>query len=124
MFGAPRNMIRRLRSKVRVRELASLKSSVLDQVRNDPNSIRDAYSACGEEWNSVLRSNFNHLTTEEREFAFCSVMAHSLAPFGSDNTCITFPELVRQSSLNCGNYGLLAYYLARTLMADYENAGR
>src|SRR5262245_18644739 len=118
MFRRLRNMLRMSWPKIRVCALSSLTTSVMDRLREAPDSIRDAYATCGDELAAALGPGFDHLTVEEREFAFCTVVSHSLAPFGG-STCQTFPELARQTTLNCGNYGLLAYHLARTLIASF-----
>src|SRR5262245_16649898 len=109
MLRTLRNMLRTSRPKVRECVLASLTTSVLDRVRENPASIRDAYTICANELASSLAPRFAHLTAVERQFAFCAIVSHTLAPFGA-STCQTFPEMARESTLNCGNYGLLAHH--------------
>jgi hypothetical protein len=125
LLGSVRNLLRRrARHKVRECKLAALTPPLLDDIRSDPANIRSAFGRCESEFVATLGAAFSHLTPREREFAFSTVVAHHLAPWGSDSTCVTFPAMVRERTLNCGNYGLLAHHLARVLLGDRQESVR
>ena len=125
-----RNLLRALaaglrpRRRVREQVLSTLTPAVLERLRQDPATLRPAYDACAAELRAGLGSRFGHLIPREREFAFCTVVAHSLAGWGAESTCVTFPDLLREPCLNCGNYGLLVHDLAGVLRADAAETAR
>jgi hypothetical protein len=91
-------------------------------MRQEPDSIRALYQDCRDDLIDQLGPAFRRLSEPERQLVFCTVLAHALAPWGSDSTECRFPQLLHCATLNCGNYGILTIHLARALLvpADVE----
>jgi hypothetical protein len=109
----------------RTGRLPSLTSEALDEIRKSPAAIDAIWKRCRREVATGLGPAFDHLTERERQYVFCTAVAHAMAPWGSDSTATRLPDLLKARTLNCGNYGLLAVYLARSFGAggpDEPNA--
>jgi hypothetical protein len=96
----------------------------LDTVRQDPDAIHALYHECRDDLIDQLGPAFRRLSEGERQLVFCTVLAHALAPWGSDSTECRFPQLLQCSTLNCGNYGILTIHMARALRVSADVEGR
>jgi hypothetical protein len=109
---------------VRRAALTALRPPVLDRLRQAPEALPGLFLHCRAELRQHLGPAFAHLTEREQQYAFSTVVAHSLAPWGSDSVCCRFPDLLRERTLNCGNYGLLVHYLAQRFSAGPRDSVR
>ena len=90
----------------------SINSDSFLNLRNSPNYICNLFEQYKEFLIASLGNRFSDLTLDELEYVFCTIIAHSLAPYGPSKAQ-TFKDLLESDSYNCGNYGLLSSFLNR-----------
>jgi hypothetical protein len=80
-------------------------------LRQEPRQIATLYARYRSQLRQDLGPAFESLEDTELRYIFCTLTAHAWAPCGPSTEC-RWPQLLQAPTLNCGNYGLLAVYLA------------
>jgi hypothetical protein len=92
-------------------------------IRRSPESVSTWFTRHRAGFAARLSGVVPGLDEPELRYAYCSVLAHAMAPWGP-STATAFPDLLHERYLNCSNYGLLAVHLADACDADPQRSRR
>lgn len=96
--------------------LSCLTKDRIASVRQTPSSaIAVVFDACHTEITSKLASL--NLSEQERKIAFLSILAHSMAPYGSSHS-ITLKDLLSDKVMDCDNYAILTGLFSRIFLDE------
>jgi hypothetical protein len=80
-------------------------------------NIDDFVATCGSEIKKTIASKGITIDNDQLELISANIVAHNTAPYGN-SSALNYEDLIKQKTLNCGNYTLLLGYLVQPKIAE------